>query len=499
MRRGALLHLTLVMDNFKSFKREGVEQMKHMKMGLWVIFICLSLNTAWAAKPNILFLLSDDHSAPFLGAYGNEDVRTPNLDQWASEGIRFDRMFATSPSCVPARVGLMTGRSPIAVRMGRFTSPLPADIVALPDLLRERGGYFVGVGGREYHLDGPPTSSAPEVGGILDQYNLRTFDDRMDYVQRARLGPSASLAAFLDVAPTGKPWFFWLNFDSPHHPWNQMGLLGMPDASKLTVPGYLPNFPGVREDLAKYIAEIEYLDVAIRDVLALLSQRGLSKNTVVVFMGDNGMAFPHGKGTLYDPGVNVPLLVRWPGVIFPGRVTKELVSGEDFAPTMLEIAGVNPPEEMTGVSFLKLLKGNPAFNGRRYVFSSRTTHGGDGNMSPNISTANFDLARAVRSANYKLIYNTTPHQPVAPPDSYLEPSWVEMKSAFAAGALQSKFVKAYFTKPRPTYELYKLDTDPNELTNLSGNPQYAQILLGLKKALTEKMVLDWDYLPTPLK
>lgn len=473
--------------------------MKNMKMGIWIILICLFLNPAWAAKPNILFLLSDDHSTPFLGAYGNKDVRTPNLDKLASEGIRFDRMFATSPSCVPARAGLMTGRSPVAVRMGRFTSPLPADVVALPDLLRDRGGYFVGVGGRGFHLDGPPTSSAPEVGGFLDQHNLRTFADRMNYVQASKLGPSATLAAFLDAVPAGKPWFFWLNFDSPHHPWNRVGPLGMPDASKLTVPGYLPDLPGVRGDLAKYIAEIEYLDVSIRDVLTVLSQRGLSNNTVVVFMGDNGLALPHGKGTLYDPGTNVPLLVRWPGVVQPGRANKQLISGEDFAPTMLEIAGVMPPEEMSGISFLNLLKGSPGFTGRKYVFLSRLTHGGDGSMSPNISTINFDLARAVRSANFKLIYNTTPHQPVGPPDSNLDPSWLEMKAAFAAGTLQQKFVKAYFTKPRPTYELYKLDTDPNELTNLSGNPQYAQVLLELKKALTEKMVLDWDYLPTPLK
>lgn len=473
--------------------------MKTMKIGLLLMFFCLFYNLAWAAKPNVLFLLSDDHSAPFLGAYGNKDVRTPNIDQLASEGIRFDRMFVTSPSCVPSRVGLMTGRSPIAVRMGRFTSPLPADIAALPDLLRQKAGYFFGVGGRYYHLDGPPTSTSPEVGKILDEHDLRTFADRLDYVQTSGLGPGAALTAFLDMVPAGKPWFFWLGFDSPHHPWDHIGPLGMPDASRLTVPGYLPDLPGVRNDLAKYIAEIEYLDLSVKNVLAILSQRGMANNTIVVFMGDNGLALPHGKGTLYDPGVNVPMLVRWPGVVRPGRTTNELISGEDFTPTILEIAGVIPPEEMSGVSFLKLLKENSAFVGRKYVFTSRTTHGGDGGMTPYVSTINFDLARAVRTANYKLIYNTTPHQPVGPPDSYLDPSWLEMKAAFAAGTLQQKFVKAYFTKPRPTYELYKLDTDPNELNNLSGNSQYAQVLLELKQVLTEKMVLDWDFLPTPLK
>ncbi len=470
-----------------------------IKIAVWAVFGCLFWNLSWAAQPNILFILSDDHSYPFLGAYGNKDVRTPNIDKLASEGMRFDRMFATSPSCVPARAGLMTGRSPIAVHMGRFTSPLPVDIVALPDLLREQGGYFVGVGGRDYHLDGPPTATSPVVGGFLDQYGLRTFADRLDYIQSAQLGPSAILSDFLNKVPTGKPWFLWLGLSNAHHPWTNVGPFGMPDPSKLTVPGYLPDLPGVRSDLAKHIAEVEALDTSVRDILAVLAQRGLNGNTVVVFMGDNGMSFPHAKTTLYDPGTAVPLLVRWPGTVQPGRTTKELISGEDFAPTMLEIAGVTPPPIMSGVSFLKLLQGNPSFVGRKYVFTARVTHGGDGNMSALVSSANFDLARAVRSANFKLIYNTTPHQPVGPADSYLDPSWVEMKAAFAAGTLEPRFVKAYFTKPRATYELYKLDTDPNEMINLNGNPLYAQTLQELKLAMTEKMVLDWDYLPAPLK
>lgn len=452
-------------------------------------------SSSWAALPNILFLLSDDHSYPYLGAYGNTDVRTPNIDQLAAQGMRFNRMFVTSPSCVPSRASLMTGRSFTAIRMGRFTSPLPAEIPALPHLLREKAGYFTGLGGRDYHLDGPSTATAPVVGGILDRDGLRTFAERVDYVQTTPLSPSSALTAFLNVAPSGKPWFFWLGFTETHHPWTVQGPLGRPDPATLKVPGYLPDLPGVRNDLADYIAEVEHLDVAVKSVLDVLSQRGFSNNTIVVFMGDNGLALPHGKGTLYDPGVRVPMLVRWPGVVQPGKVTNELISGEDFAPTILEIAGVTPPEEMSGISYLKLLQGDSTFIGREYVFTARTTHGFDSL----IATPNFDLARSVRSANFKLIYNATPYQPFRPLDSYLNPSWLEMKAAFAAGSLAPKFVRAYFTTPRPTYELYKLDTDPNELVNLASNTLYASVLRELKEALTEKMVLDWDFLPAPLR
>jgi arylsulfatase A-like enzyme len=250
--------------------------------------------------------------------------------------------------------------------------------------------------------------------------------------------------------------------------------------------------------LARYIAEVEHLDGDVQSVLDTLQQRGLADKTLVVFMGDNGMAMPHGKGALHDPGINVPLLVRWPGVVKPGGATRKLISGEDFAPTMLEAAGVTPPKEMSGISYLKLLRDEP-FDGRKFIFAERGPHGGDGGMKPDILAATFDLGRCARSDRFKLIYNCTPHGAVAPVDSQRDPGWQEMKAAHATGRLAEPFVKAYFTTPRATFELYDLDADPGELHNLAGDPNHAQTEAELKRALTEKMVLDWDFLPTPLR
>lgn len=471
--------------------------------GFAVFLLGTALVRAADAKPNILFLLSDDHSYPYLGCYGNKDVLTPNLDRFAAQGMRFDRMFVSCPQCVPSRAALMTGRSPVAVRMVRFTSALPAELSALPDLLRDKAGYFTGVGGRSYHLDGPPSAGkrgAPVIGGTMDQHKLRRFADRVDYMEKGggMKDFGDKLAAFLDAAPKGKPWFFWLGFSDPHHDWTTKGPRGVPDPAKLTLPPHLPDLPGVRSDLARYIAEVEHLDGDVQDVLDTLEKRGLAKNTLVVFMGDNGMAMPHGKGALTDPGIAVPLIVRWPGVVRPGGVTRELVSGEDFTPTMLDAAGVTPPKEMSGVSYLKLLRGEP-FQGRKYIFAERGPHGGDGGMKPDILAATFDLVRCARSADFKLIYNCTPHQAVAPVDSQRDPGWQEMKAAFEAGKLAPEFVRAYFTTPRSTFELYDLNADPGELRNLSGDPKHAAVELELKRALTEKMVLDWDFLPTPLR
>jgi arylsulfatase A-like enzyme len=464
--------------------------------------LCLSWS-AFAAdtKPNILFLLSDDHSYPYLGCYGNPDTRTPNLDRFAAQGLRCDRMFVTCPQCVPSRASLMSGRSPVAVRMVRFTSPLPAEVPALPDLLRDKAGYFTGIAGRHYHLEGPHAPRNPELAAVVEKHGLRTFPNRVDYLEKkgGMKDFGAKLAAFLDKAPAGKPWFFWLGFSDPHHPWDTKGPRGVPDATKLTLPPHLPDLPGVRGDLARYIAEVEHCDGDVQDVLAMLQQRGFADNTLVVFMGDNGMALPHGKGALHDPGLAVPLLVRWPGVIKPGRTTRALISGEDFAPTMLEAAGVTPPKEMSGVSYLKLLRDDPSFTPRQYIFGERGPHGGDGGMKPDVLAATFDLVRCVRSDRFKLIYNCTPHGAVAPVDSQRDPGWQEMQAAHEAGKLAEPFVKAYFTAPRPTYELYDLDADPGELHNVAGDPKYADVELDLKRALTEKMVLDWDFLPTPLK
>ncbi|MDP3070994.1 MAG: sulfatase [Opitutaceae bacterium] len=468
----------------------------------FALFVSPASAAAPAAKPNILFLLSDDHSYPHLGAYGNRDLRTPALDGLAAQGLRFDRMFVACPQCVPSRATLMTGRSPVSIKMVRFTSALPAGLPALPDQLRDRAGYFTGVGGRSYHLDGPPPNgkhAAPVISGVLDGKKLRTFKQRVNFVDNGGVKDfDAVLGRFLDAAPKNQPWFFWLGFSDPHHVWDASRAGSRIDPAKLTLPPYLPDLPEVRADYARYLAEIEHLDDDVGAVLALLEKRGQARDTIVVFMGDNGMAFPHGKGALHDPGIAVPLMVRWPGVVPPGGVTRELISGEDFAPTLLEIAGVKPPDEMTGVSYLKLLRGEP-FTGRKYIFAERGPHGGDGSMRPDIPAANFDLSRCVRSANWKLIYNCTPHQRVQPVDSAEQPYWQAMVAANAAGKLAPEFVTAYFTAPRPTYELYDLATDPGELRNLAGDPRHAAIERELKVALTEKMVLDWDFLPTPLR
>ena len=461
-------------------------------------FLLLSLLTlasaSFAAKPNILFLLSDDHSYPFLSAYGDTNVKTPTLDQVAAEGMKFHRFFTGAPQCVPSRATLMTGRSPVAARMTRFSAPLPRDEITLPELLRDKGGYFTGVCGRSYHLDGS-NKTGPATSKVFDDHQLKTFIDRVDSLNTCSDNEvTTQVASFLDKKPSDKPFFMWANFSDPHHVWNAPAEF-RPDPASLKLPAHLPDLPGVREQLADYCAEVNRVDQTIAGVLEVLKKRGLMENTIIIFCGDNGMAMPHGKGSLYDPGSNVPFLVRWPGVVKPGSDSRALISAEDLAPTLLAAAGLEPGSKMSGVSFLPLLKGE-THTPRKHLFVERGPHG-SAPVQADMTNAGYDLARAVRSDRFKLIYNGTPWLPYSPVDSAGGQAWKQMQEANAAGKLPPGMTATYFTTPRPVYELYDLEADPGELNNLSGNPKLAATERELRTALAEKMILDWDYLPLP--
>jgi len=450
-----------------------------------------------APRPNILFILSDDQSVPHAGCYGEKGIKTPNLDRFASQGMCFDKQFCGAPQCVPSRATFMTGRSPVAVRISRFSSPLPADVPALPDLLRA-SGYYAGICRRGFHLDGP-AAMGPVTREVFERHpELRTFSNRVDFLDRGspRAETVPIVNQFLDKVPEGKPFFLWISFNDPHHQWDRNAIPQPHDPQKITVPSYLPDLPEVRNDLARYYDEIGRMDEEFQWVMDILAKRGLVTNTLVVFLGDNGYAFPHGKGSLYDPGLNTPLLVRWPGKVKPGARSSELISGEDIAPTLLEAAGAPVPKAMSGRSFLKLLLGEP-FEGRQYIFAERGPHG-QGTFNENTKANTFDQSRCVRSKQFKLIYNCTPHQVYAPVDSGGDGYWRRMTALHAEGKLAPEFERAYFTSPRPVYELYDLNKDPGELTNLAGQPEYREIEHDLKAALQEKMILDYDYLPLPL-
>lgn len=448
---------------------------------------------AAADRPNILLVLSDDHSVPHLGCYGNPDIKTPNCDAFAKEGVRFDRYYVGTPQCVPSRATIMTGRSAIAVQNTRFSAPLAAEYRAFPELLKEKAGYFAGVAGRTYHLDG--AGNVPESSAVFDRYGLRTFPKRLDFVKQGA-GSTTILAQFrefLDAVPKGKPFVLQLCFNDPHRPLDGNAIPEPHDPAKLKLPPFYPDTRLVREDFARYYDEIARFDRDVGDVLAELKKRGLDGNTLVAVSGDNGASQFRGKGTLYEFGIHCPLIVRWPGVVKPGTTTAELMSGEDFAPTFLEAAGVAVPPEMTGRSVLKLLKGEP-FDGRKYVFAQRGAHGGG---LPTNSAA-FDLGRCVVTRKHKLIYNALWQIPYWPVDFAGDEMWKELQALNQAGKLSPELAKMYFAPTRPLFEVYDLEADPHELKNLAGTPGAAGVEKELKAVLQEWMILQRDFVPLPV-
>lgn len=449
---------------------------------------------AQAAKPNIVFVLSDDHSYPFVGCYDRPEMKTPHLDQFAAEGMKFHRMFTGAPQCVPSRATFLTGRSPVACRITRFSSPLPRDEITYPEILKKDAGYFVGVLGRSYHLDG--SGRSPEASSrVFEANRLQTFKERFDYVDATGQDTiPQTMNEFFDQRPKDKPYYLWVNFSDPHHPWTTGE--NPPDPAKLEVPGSLPDLPGVRTDLSRYEGEIEHMDGDFKRVLDIIRDRAGLENTLIIFTGDNGMAFPSGKGNLHDPGLNVPLLVWWPGVVKPGGDSRALISGEDVAPTCLEAAGLPVPARISGRSFLPLLKGED-FEPRQYIFAERGPHG-SATFNENTTASGVDYSRAVRSDRYKLIYNVTPSHRYTPVDSGGDPSWQDIVKAHEEKQLASEFETLWFTSPRAVYELYDLEKDPHELRNLAGQKDMQAVEQELKEALQGKMILDYDYLPLPI-
>ncbi len=468
------------------------------------IFLVIEASTAlsWQQRPNILLLLSDDHSYPHVGAYGDPHCRalnlTPNLDRLAANGIRFDRAYTAAPQCAPSRTAIFAGRSPVGLAATRFAQPARPEVPLFTDLLR-RAGYWVGLDGRHQHLNGR-VRGLPHVTETLVEEGMKgdAFEKRFDhFVGHASTRGEAlglvgeKVGAVLDSVPDGMPWFLYFGFNQPHRPFG-MDHDGI-DPAMLTLPPDWPDLPEVRLDYARYLAELRDLDRGVGLILEALEQRRLVRNTMVVFMGDNGEALLRGKGTLATRGIHVPLLVRWPQVVEPGRASSVLISGVDLAPTFLDAAGVKTADGMTGMSFLPELEGK-RFRGRNHVFAERGWHWGPVDRSDG-----FDLVRSVTTRRHHFVYNAIPERAYGPVDMVREDriAWKAIRTARSDGKLSDRHDRLYFQLPRPVFELYDLKEDPFQLHNLAGSPATARLEKEFRVQLDRWMVRESDYVPLP--
>jgi len=407
-----------------------------------ILLLTLSLGlSALAAdkRPNFLFIVGEDTGTQ-VGCYGDKQAITPNLDKMASEGARFTRAFTHAPVCAPSRSGIITGQYPTTMGSHHMRSKLIEPPATFTSLLR-KAGYFVAWPGKtDFNFDVPKDA----------------FDSTKSWTDRE----------------PGKPFFAYINIFDTHesqirgdakefaHNTRVLKPEQRHDPAKMELPPYYPDTPEVRNDITHYYDLATAVDFHVGEVLAELERRGEADNTVVIFFGDHGWGMPRGKRWVYDSGIQVPMIVRWPGQIKPGLVREDLVSFIDLAPTILSLAGVEIPASMQGQVFL----GPNTAKERDYIFACRDR----------MDETN-DRIRCVRDKQFKYIRNFEPQLPYAQTISYMElmPTMKAWRQLNADGKL-NETQKLFFALTKPVEEFYDLNADPFEISNLAASPKYQE-------------------------
>ena len=444
-------------------------------------FFLLAVSASAApSRPNFILFIADDMAWEDCGAYGNKAVRTPNLDRLAREGMRFDRAFVTASSCSPSRSSLLTGRYPHSTDAEQLHWPLPKAQLTLAEKLKA-AGYWTAAAGK-WHLGNEVKDRFDVVheagtGGFQLQVGVDGKVKKM-IAEKDESG-CGQWVSTLQARPKDKPFFLWLAALDPHRDYQPNSVPNPHRPADVVVPPYLPDAPDTRRDLALYYDEITRLDGFIGQVLAELERQGAAENTVILFISDNGRAFPRCKTTLYDSGIRTPLLVRWPAKVKPGGVCGSLVSTVDFGPTFLELVGLPAPSSFQGKSLAPLLT-NPTARVREHIFAEHNWHDYDAHK------------RAVRSERFKYIRNFDADLPNTPPaDAVRSLTFQEMRRLRDAGKLSPAQLMP-FQRPKPAEELYDVSADPHELRNLAGDPKHAATLAQLRAALATWQVETSD-------
>lgn len=426
-------------------------------------------------RPNVLILVADDLGAE-LACYGTPGLETPRLDRLAAEGVRFTRAYAPTGVCVPSRTTLYTGLEPARHGALGFEDVRP-DVALFGDRLAGldyRTGLLGKLGARpieRFRFDWLERTTRDDEGARDLLFHVRQFE------------------AFLD-AGDARPFAFIVNFRDAHWPLPTDGapaVAGVPvsphDPGGVAVPPVLVDGLGTRAELARYYDALRRLDTTAGALLDVLERRGLAQGTLVLFTSDNGPPFPRAKTTLYEWGLRQAFLVRWPGVIAPGRVDERFVTLADVLPTVMAVAGAGEAElaPFDGRSLLPLLRGTGEVPWRTAVFGLHGTH----RAGPEVPS------RSVRWGRWKYIWNVHPEREFENLGMEVSVAWAELTAAADAGDEAAR-TRADGIRRRPAEELYDLDADPWELTNLAADARHSAALAEARARLGAHLVRQGD-------
>jgi len=402
-------------------------------------------------RPNILWISTEDMS-PHLGCYGDRVAKTPNIDKLASQGIRYTNVFTTAAISAPCRAGIITGMYQTSIGCMhmrttsyrrsadnpiQFTAVPPHYVKAFTEYLRASGYYCTNNSKTDYQF-----AKDPVPASIWDECsNKAHYRNRPDKSQ---------------------PFFAVFNWTGTHESqnWNISNV--KTDPGKVKVPPYYPDNEIIRKNLAKMYDNIARLDSVVGVILKDLEKEGELDNTIIFFWGDHGDGLPRAKRWLYDSGLNIPLIVKWPDKENAGKVDDRLISSIDFGPSVLSLAGIPVPAHMQGRPFL----GKQAGPGRDAVFAARDR-----------VDESYDMIRSVRTKNYLYIRNYYPNEPFPIWIPYLSsmPIYKEMLRLDAEGKLAGP-QKSWMAYSRPPEELYDVKADPFQINNIISDPEYKTIL-----------------------
>lgn len=424
---------------------------------------------------NIVLFIADDLGINDTGPYGNEVVRTPALDQFAQESLLFSRAFATSPTCAPSRSSMFTGLMPFRNGAHSNHSGVTPGTKSLVHYLHPLG-YRVALGGK-LHIGPEEVFPFEKIANT----NVREpgTEGKPGIHYDLNLGP---INSWLAGQKKNKPFLLVVGEHSPHVVWPYDAQY---DPEKVNIPSKHIDTRETRESRARYYTDITKMDENFGKILKSLEQHDLSDNTVVIFVSDQGPQWPFGKWSLYDEGVQVPLLIRWKGKAEKGKSTNVMVSLVDLLPTFIEIAGGKAPEDIDGKSFLPVLTGNRNLH-RKEIFASHT---GDGEM-------NRSPSRMLRTQHFKYILNLAPEIKYTTHMDRVKREGVnEYWESWRDKSFTEKHAAAVLWRyhNRPVEEFYELKSDPEEIQNLAADPKYSEKLKDFRKQMNSWRAQQGDF------